>query len=400
MHSAQDISQDKTLLWLMALSCGLTAGANYFSQPLIYSIQQAFQGTTAQAQLTVTFAQLSYALGLLFLVPLGDIVNRTKFIPLLMALAGVGLLICATAVNLPMLWIGTAIAGLFSVAAQVLIPFAAMTVKPEKMGETVGFLMSGLLVGIYLSTSLAGILSNLFHWQVIYIVSAILIFACAYFLRQKLPHAERLKMKYAYVFISMKHLVLEEPRLILRALMGAFAFASLSILFSTIAVYLSSPPFELEDTFIGMVSLVGILGALSSKYVGQWADRGYNIQLSFLGGVFLLLSWVAMYFSSHGLIFYIIGFAVVNLGLAFVHSCNQNIIYRIRPDAKSRINAIYMTFYFGGAAFGSAIGIFSWNYGGWSFTCLIGVILSLIATGLCFVDYARFARHQTVNNQQ
>lgn len=398
MQPVKDISENKALLWLMSLSCGLTAGANYFSQPLIHSIQHAFHATTAQAQLTVTFAQISYAIGLLLLVPMGDSVNRTKFIPLLMTLTGIGLLICAHAVNLPMLWIGTTIAGLFSVAAQVLIPFAAMASQPKKIGETVGFLMSGLLVGIYLSTSLAGLFSNLFHWQVIYIVSAILIFICAYFLFQYLPYTQPLNMKYRHIFVSMKSLIVEEPRLILRALVGAFAFSSLSILFSTIAVYLSAPPFQLKDTFIGLISLVGIFGALSSKYVGQWADRGYSIQLSFLGTFFLLISWLAMYYSSLNLIFYIIGFAVINLGLAFVHSCNQNIIYRIRPDAKSRINAIYMTFYFGGAAMGSALGIFSWNYGGWAMTCLIGLVLSLIATSLCFIDYQYFARHQTVMN--
>ena len=117
--------------------------------------------------LTVTFAQISYALGLLFIVPLGDIVNKTKFIPILMFCAAIGLFICAFSSSVAMLWIGTIIVGLFSVAAQVLIPLATMAVKPEKTGEVVGFLMSGLLVGLLLSTSLAGLLSNLFHWKVI-----------------------------------------------------------------------------------------------------------------------------------------------------------------------------------------------------------------------------------------
>ncbi len=167
MNTSLDISQDKSLLWLMAVACGLCAGANYYCQPLIHSIQQYFNVPESQVALTVTFAQVSYALGLLFIVPVGDIVNKTKFIPLLMFLAAIGLFLCAFAVNLPMLWLGTVIVGLFSVAAQVLIPLAAMAVKPEKTGEVLGFLMSGLLVGLLLSTSLAGLLSNLFNWKLL-----------------------------------------------------------------------------------------------------------------------------------------------------------------------------------------------------------------------------------------
>ncbi|HCQ61154.1 MAG TPA: MFS transporter, partial [Acinetobacter nosocomialis] len=132
MSTPEDISQNKPLLWLMAAACGLCAGVNYYCQPLIHSIQQEFAVTQAQAALTVTFAQVSYALGLLFIVPMGDIVNKAKAIPFLMVLCAVGLFTSAFAVNLPMLWIGTILAGLFSVAAQVLIPLATMTVKHEK----------------------------------------------------------------------------------------------------------------------------------------------------------------------------------------------------------------------------------------------------------------------------
>lgn len=135
MSPVYDITHNKSLLWLMAIACGLCAGANYYCQPLIHSIQQYFAVSESQAALTVTFAQVSYALGLLFIVPVGDIVNKTKFIPILMFFAAVGLLICTFAVNLPMLWVGTIIVGLFSVAAQVLIPLAAIATRPEKTGE-------------------------------------------------------------------------------------------------------------------------------------------------------------------------------------------------------------------------------------------------------------------------
>lgn len=375
MNAQLDISQNKALLWLMAIACGLCAGANYYCQPLIHSIQQYYQVPESQVALTVTFAQVSYALGLLFIVPVGDIVNKTKLIPLLMFFAAIGLLICAFAVNLPMLWVGTVIVGLFSVAAQVLIPLATMAVRPEKTGEVVGFLMSGLLVGLLLSTSLAGLLSNLFNWRLIYIVSSILMLVLAFLLRKRLPHVPTIKMSYGKIFKSMATLLNEEKRLIYRALIGGFAFGAMSILFSTIAVLLTSKPFELADVMIGLVTLIGVFGALSTTKIGKIADRGHTDLLTWIGIVVLAISWIFLYFGGKSLISYMLGYGVINLGLAIVHTSNQNIIFRLRPNAKSRINSIYMTVYFTGGACGSALGVYAWHHGGWTMTCLVGLSL-------------------------
>lgn len=385
MSTSQDISQNKALLWFMAAACGLCAGANYYSQPLIHSIQQYFSVSQSQAALTVTFAQVSYALGLLFIVPMGDVVNKTKFIPLLMALCAVGLFISAFSINLPMLWVGTVMAGLFSVAAQVLIPLATMTVQPEKTGEVVGFLMSGLLVGILLSTSLAGLFSNLFHWKVIYVVSGVLMLLLAFALKSRLPYVMKMKLNYGQVFISMGKLLKQEKRLVLRALTGGFAFAAVSILYSTIALLLSSA-YQLPDLLIGMVTLVGIFGALSTQYIGKYADQGFTNQLTWIGCALFIVSWIFFYFGQTYLFSYILGFALIQLALALVHTSNQSIIFRLRPDAKSRINAIYMTAYFTGGACGSALGIFAWNHGGWTMTCLAGISLVFACIIFSLID--------------
>ena len=394
MNAQLDISQNKTLLWLMAIACGLCAGANYYCQPLIHSIQQYYQVPESQVALTVTFAQVSYALGLLFIVPVGDIINKTKLIPLLMFFAAIGLLICAFAVNLPMLWVGTVIVGLFSVAAQVLIPLATMAVRPEKTGEVVGFLMRGLLVGLLLSTSLAGLLSNLFNWRLIYIVSSILMLVLAFLLRKRLPHVPTIKMSYGKIFKSMATLLNEEKRLIYRALIGGFAFGAMSILFSTIAVLLTSKPFELADVMIGLVTLIGVFGALSTTKIGKIADRGHTDLLTWIGIVVLAISWIFLYFGGKSLISYMLGYGVINLGLAIVHTSNQNIIFRLRPNAKSRINSIYMTVYFTGGACGSALGVYAWHHGGWTMTCLVG--LSLVIGSAFFACLDRLLANKKI----
>lgn len=395
MNEQLDISQNKGLLWLMAIACGLCAGANYYCQPLVHSIQQYFQVPESQVALTVTFAQVSYALGLLLIVPMGDIVNKIKFIPWLMVFAAMGLLICAFAVNLPMLWLGTIIAGLFSVAAQVLIPLATMAVKPEKTGEVVGFLMSGLLVGLLLSTSLAGLLSNLWNWKLIYIVSAILMLLIAYLLKSRLPHVPILKMNYVDIFKSMSRLLKQEPRLLYRSIIGGFAFAAMSILFSTIAMLLTSEPFNLPDVLVGVATLIGVFGALSTTKIGKIADRGHTTILTWIGVAVMLFSWGLLYLGKTTLIYYVLGYGVINLGLAIVHSSNQNIIFRLHPDAKSQINSIYMTIYFIGGACGSALGVYAWHHGGWTMTCLVGVCLIFASAFFALLDYFYLKKIQT-----
>lgn len=386
MNSSIDISSDKSLLWLMAIACGLCAGANYYCQPLISSIQHSFNVPQSQVALTVTFAQISYALGLLFIVPLGDIVNKTKFIPLLMLGAAIGLGICALSVNLPMLWVGTVITGLFSVAAQVLIPLVTVAVRPDKIGQVVGFLMSGLLVGILLSTSLSGLFSNLIHWKVIYIFSAILMLIIASILMRKLPFVSTTRMNYSDIFQSMAQLLKQERRLVYRSMIGGCVFAAMSILFSTIAMLLTAPPFSLSDVWVGVLTLVGVFGALSTQWIGKWANQGYNSKLTWAGCSILGFSWLLLYMGGHSLISYAFGYGFISLGLAIVHSCNQNVIFQLNPTARSRINAIYMTFYFIGGACGSALGVYAWHHGGWFATCMVGIILVTIAAFFTLLD--------------
>lgn len=392
--SQQDISQHKGLLYLMAIACGLCAGGNYFSQPLISTIQQYYQITAAQAAFNVSLAQIAYAIGLLLIVPLGDLVNKTKFIPMLMVLTALGLFICAFAINIEMLWFGTIVVGLFSVAAQVLIPLAAIASNPDKMGEVVGTLMSGLLVGLLISTSLSGLLSNLFHWQMIYFISAIMMLFLAAILKPRLPHVASSGMPYLDIFRSMGKLLLTQPRLIRRALIGACVFAAMSTLFSTIAVLLTAPPFQLSNSMIGALTLVGVFGALATARFGRWADQGHAALLTALGLISMLASWLFLYWGGQSLLSYILGYGLISLGLVLVHSSNQSIIFRLGSDAKSRINSIYMTLYFTGGATGSSLGIYAWHHGGWWLSCLMG--MSWVCIAICIALYDQYSTQKSL----
>ncbi|MFC3902932.1 Predicted arabinose efflux permease, MFS family [Acinetobacter marinus] len=371
-------------LWLMAMVCGICAGANYFSQPLVHSIQTHFAIEEAQAQLTVTLAQISYAVGLLLLVPLGDLVKRHLFIPILMCLTAAGLLFSAFAQNIYMLWLGTVLTGLFSVSSQVLIPLSTALVEPKRIGAVVGFLMSGLLIGILFSTTVAGLLSNLFAWNTVYWLSAILLVILMLLLQPRLPKLTPVKLNYFAMFKTMGHLIATERRLVLRAGVGALTFASMSTLFSTMSLLLAREPFLLSDFQIGLIGLSGIVGAVFAQFTGKLVDRGYARQLTLVGMVLALLSWSVLYTAQWYLIAYLLGFCMINLANSTLHVTNLNIIYQLHDEAKSRLNSIYMTSYFAGAASGSSLGIFAWNLGGWSLTCAFGFALALLSA-ICSV---------------
>jgi predicted MFS family arabinose efflux permease len=348
-------------LLLMATACGLCAGANYFNQPLLHSIAVDLGISEARASLTVTMAQVSYALGLLLLVPLGDMLERRRLVLGLMLLAA-----------------GTLMTGLFSVAAQVLVPMAASFAAPGTSGRAVGLVMSGLLVGILASRSVAGVLSDLGGWNAVYWVGALATAGVALLLRRALPLAQPARrMGYGEVMRSLLTLAREQPRLRSRALIGGMGFATVSVLFSTMALLLAGPGYGFGDAQIGLIGLVGVAGALMANMAGRLADRGLEQRTTLAGGLLMLAGWCALWLGGTSLWWFLAGLLIVDAALQALHISNQNVIYALAPSARSRINAVYMTGYFIGASLGSAMGSAVWLHWGWTGASVAGLILSL-----------------------
>ena len=262
----------------MAVACGLCAGSNYFNQPLLHSIATQLQVRDASAALIVTLAQVAYAAGLLLLVPLGDLLERRRLIVTLMLLAALGLFTSGFAHSYAMLALGTLLTGLFSVAAQVLVPLAATLAAPGRSGLAVGLVMSGLLTGILAARSVAGLLSEVGGWTLVYRVAGVAMVAVALALWWVMPvsrnAASAQTQSYGQVLRSLGTLALRHPRLRSRALLGALSFASVSVLFSTMALLLAGPAHRLGDAGIGLVGLAGVAGALMASVAGRMADRG------------------------------------------------------------------------------------------------------------------------------
>lgn len=398
-HSpAPPVQASGTLLLLMAIACGLCAGCNYINQPLLHSIATGLNVSEAQAAYSVTISQLAYAGGLLFLVPLGDLLDRRKLIVSLMLLAAAGLLLCAITGQIALFWLGSAIAGVFSVAAQVLVPLVTLMVAPQQAGRAVGILMTGLLIGIQSARSIAGILSGTAGWQSVYVLTAVLMVVVAAALAKTLPSKAAMaapnaakaqpasQPSYASTMRSLVDLFVSQPRLRSRTLMGAFSFGSLAVLFSTMALLLGKAPHQFSDTQIGLLSLVGVASALVAKPVGQWADKGLEPKASLGAAILLLAVWPPMWLAAHSASVFAMGLLLLGVAIACVHICNQSVIFKLASQARSRANAIYMTGYFLGASAGSAMGVVAWDMGGWSAVCWLGLVLGACAMASCLYD--------------
>ncbi|WP_434778771.1 MFS transporter [Neisseria sp. Ec49-e6-T10] len=369
-----------SLLLLMAAATGIAVASNYYAQPLLHTIAENLNLSFTTAGSIVTVAQLGYALGLVFLVPLGDILERKKLIIIMMLLSTAGLVVSACAQNFMHLIIGTVLTGLFVVVAQLLVPFAATLAEPAYRGRAVGIVMSGLLLGILLARTFAGIVSELGSWRTVYWVASAMMLCTTVALAIKLPKFYvKNDIHYVGLIKSIFHLFVQFPALRTRSLLGALDFAVFSVLWTPLAFLLSDAPYHFSDFQIGLFGLAGAAGALAAPYAGKFADQGKSAYVTRVGLILLLLSWLPLVFAQSSIILLIIGIIVLDLCVQLVHIINMNEVFKLMPEARNRLNADYMFSYFIGGTLGSLSSAFVYEHFGWLGVVALGVGLSLLA---------------------
>jgi predicted MFS family arabinose efflux permease len=370
----------RALILLMATATGLAVASNYYAQPLLHSIAQHFGLTTATAGSIVIAAQLSYGAGLLLLAPLGDLFEQRRLIVSMIAIATVGLLISAFAPSLMWLLIGTTLTGLFSVVAQVLVPMAAGLSDPSERGRVVGTLMSGLLLGILLARTAAGFMATLGDWRSIYLLAAALMALSAIALARALPERhQHAGLKYPALIGSVVRRVVDEPVLRLRSLLGLLSFCLFALFWTPLAFLLAAEPYHYSDAVIGLFGLAGAAGALAANWAGRLADRGKGSLGTTVGLLALVLAWVPLAFAQVSLAALLIGVLVLDLAVQLVHVSNQNAVIALRPEARNRLNAGYITCYFIGGALGSLLGTQLFQAHGWNGIVVAGLVIGGVA---------------------
>ncbi|ETS29200.1 transporter [Photorhabdus temperata] len=374
------------LIALIAIATGLVVASNYYAQPLLDTIALQFDLTVSEAGFIVTTAQLSYAVGLIFLVPLGDMFERRSLIVSMTMLAAVGLLITAISQNIWQMLLGTALTGLFSVVAQVLVPLAATLALPHQRGKAVGIIMSGLLLGILLARTISGAMTTLGGWRTIFWVASVLLVILSLTLWRYLPRYKQVTtLNYCQLLGSIVKLVATTPLLRVRAILGALTFANFSLLWTSMAFLLSAPPFNYSEGIIGLFGLVGAAGALMATKTGQLVDKGKGSLTTSISLVLLLISWIPIGFAKESLIGFLIGILLLDTAVQGVHVTNQSTIYRIMPEAKNRLTSAYMTSYFIGGALGSLVSGYAYKHSGWYGVAAAGMTICIISLIVWFL---------------
>ncbi|OCG68754.1 transporter [Gilliamella sp. Nev5-1] len=379
MQNKQHQGLSGYLVFLMAFAIGITIASNYYAQPLLHSITNNLHIKVEHAGAIIMAAQFSYAIGLLFITPLGDKVERKRLIIILMILSTCGLMVSALSKNIWMLIIGTAMTGLFSTVAQVLIPFAATLSRPDHRGKVVGTLMSGMLLGILLGRTFAGAISSIADWHGVYWIATGVMIIVTLLLSISLPkYSNTININYFQLLCSIGSLYKQEPILRIRSLLAIISFSLFSLLWTPLAFLLTNTPYHYSDFMIGLFGLAGAAGAMGSPIVGKLSDKGKGYIATTIGLSLLLLSWLPLSFAQYSITALILGVVLLDFAVQVTHVSNMNAIYQIRPEARSRMNTGYMVCYFIGGMLGSAGSTYLFSHYGWKAIIIASTSLAIL----------------------
>jgi predicted MFS family arabinose efflux permease len=368
------------LILVFAVSCGISVANLYYAQPVLDTVARSFGASSGSAGLIVTFSQIGYAAGLALLVPLGDLLARRRLLPVLLTLTAAALVLSASAPGIGVLVAAALLVGAGSVAAQLLVPMAASLAGPERRGQVVGTVMSGLLLGILLARTLSGAVAGAAGWRVVYVMAALLTLAIAVTLWFVLPAEQpRERVRYRTLLATTVRLFTTERVLRRRAGYGALGFAAFSVLWTTIAFLLAGPPYHYGDAVIGLFGLVGAAGALAANFAGRWVDRELGVITTLIFALCIGLSFLPLWYGRHNLAMLIVGILVLDVGVQGLQVTNQSMIYRLAPDAHSRVNSAYMVCYFAGGAIGSAVASSVYATSHWTGVCVLGAAIGAVA---------------------
>ncbi|MFM0166513.1 Predicted arabinose efflux permease, MFS family [Burkholderia sp. GAS332] len=374
---------DSSLLMVMAVACGVFVANIYYNQPILELLQQAFPRSPGLVNLVPTATQLGFACGLFFLVPLGDRIDRRKLILGQTALLIVALVCLAAAPNAWLLVIASAVVGIAGSVAQQVVPFAAELAGAKRRGQVVGTVMSGLLCGILLGRAVGGFTADHWGWRATFWLGAAMTAIVWVMLLVRLPHSEP-KTRHSY-FRLMKSLIelwREEPSLRRATCIQAAMFGSFIGLWTILALRLHEA-FGLGADVAGLMGIVGAAGILIAPLAGRVADRRGPHAVIGLGCLIMLLSYavLGLWGSLVGLI---VGIILLDFGEQSALISNQHVVYALRPEARSRLNTLFMSGMFVGGAAGSWGASLSWRLGGWHAACVFGGALALLGFVLHF----------------
>lgn len=374
---------------LLAAACGLVVANLYYAQPLIGPISASLGLAPEAAGLIVTMAQIGYGVGLLLIVPLGDLVENRRLVITAIAFSALSLAGAAVSTSALPFLVAALCIGLSSVAVQILVPFAAHLASDERRGQALGSVMSGLMLGIMLARPAASFITNAWSWHAVFVLSAMVMAALAGVLHRLLPTRRPAPgLNYGALLKSMGHLFLTMPTLRRRSFYQACLFGAFTLFWTTVPLLLAGPEFGLSQAGIAWFALAGVAGAVAAPIAGRLADGGWIrtgtlIAMLIVAGSFLLMQLGHPGLGGTGrtaaLAILVASAIVLDFGVSANIVFGQRVIFALGAEYRSRLNGVFMATIFVGGGIGSAVGAWAYAHGGWTLTAWIGFAMPVLA---------------------
>ena len=374
---------ERSLLLTMAVIAGLTVANCYYNQPLLEMIRHDMGVSQHAANLITVVTQIGYALGLCFLIPMGDLYSRRRIIVINMSVAAVMAVIIAFAQKVWIVWGASLLLGACSVIPQFFIPIAGQYSEKKNKSRNMGIVLSGLLTGILASRVVSGYVGEWLGWREMFIIAALIMIVCLILTLKIMPQIDSNYVgTYRGLMKSVFHIVASNARIRLYAIRAAFSFGSMMAIWSCLAFRLAQAPFFSGSEMVGTLGMCGIAGALAAsglgKLVNQWGIR----KLSLYGACLQLVAWTTAYLFGDTYMGLIVAIILVDIGLQCLQLSNQSGCIQEMPEASNRANTIFMTTYFIGGSFGTYCAGLAWTHEGWMGVCAVGAVLAAISLSI------------------
>lgn len=368
------------LLLILAIISGLAVANLYYNQPLLNDICRDLRVSEFTANLIPMVTQIGYALGLLFIIPLGDLYSRRRIIVINFSLLSISMLSIALSESIWFVLASSLVTGICSVMPQIFIPIASQFSRLEDKSKNVGILVSGLLTGILGSRVISGMVGEYWGWRTMYYLAAVIMFVCIFIVLKVIPD---MSVNYKGTYKDLMHSLLtifrQRPDIRLSSLRAGLCFGSFLALWACLAFKLSGAPLYAGNNVIGLLGLCGVAGALTASIVGRYVRILGVKRLNYIGCMIIMFSWAIMYIFQDTYLGFIIGIMLIDIGMQCIQLSNQTYVLTSVPNAANRVNTIFMTTYFVGGALGTFLAGLFWQEMQWEGVVTVGVSLTLLS---------------------